>query len=178
MRKTTWDGLRLGIATALATVLAIPALAAPRFAAWKLAGRDLRTCGHALVTDRSQGVHLYSSIECDGGHRRLILSRDLDAIRKNEGYEASKDFLDYLPQSDKPLAAATELGVKLGDTPEAVRARLGAPARDFFSKKFQARELIYKYRDARQQRLYASYYLFREGRLFYIELSWDIEDGD
>lgn len=162
----------------LGHLLAAPAAAAPDFVSWQLAGRDVRRTGRVLITDAARGVHFFGTAECDGGHRRVILSRDLSAISINEGFAHSGEMLaSFEERHAKALDPITDRGIALGASPEAVRAKLGPPAKDFYSRKFQARELVYRHTDRKADRDYTACYLFRGGRLFYVELSWDSRGG-
>ncbi|MBI5707226.1 MAG: hypothetical protein HZC36_09590 [Armatimonadetes bacterium] len=148
--------------------------------------------------DARQKLYLLCTGECDGAHLRIVLSGDTKAMMKNEGIlypglekweieERVKEFND----SHKPgkIKAETNHGVRLGMTETEVQRILGKPYRTMWSKKFQARELIYgreevwpKVKGEKDDgsgtgMRWRNYYLFRNGRLFYIELSQDLVGG-
>ena len=82
---------------------------------------------------------------------------------------------------------ATNQGIRLGMKEEEVRLALGKPKRAFWSRKFEAKELVYrriekwKIADPNSGEgtgmSWHNYYLFRNGRLYYIEFSQDLDGG-
>lgn len=147
--------------------------------------------------DAKQNLYLLSSGECDGAHLRLVLSSDYQAMMVNEGalYEGLEQWdidqrVRQFKQEHKPgkINPKTNYGVRLGMTEAEVLRVLGKPKKAIYSKKFQARELIYRREvvwpkkrgeEARNGTgmLWSNYYLFRNGRLFYIELCQDLVGG-
>jgi hypothetical protein len=141
---------------------------------------------HESVYDPANKLYLYSSGDCDGAHRRLVLSSDFESIMRNEGFlhesnrpEENRKSLEEERSRLKRSAIRPETssGIRLGMSEKQVVGILGKPDRAFFSKKFQARELIYRRetkpdRDGISQRS-SNYYLFRNGKLFYVELARD-----
>ena len=96
-----------------------------------------------------------------------------DGLTKREIAERTQEFkANIKPGSIQPK---TNRGVRLGMSRPQVLRILGKPTKEIWSKKFKAQELIYR----RQPKLdkegmgvaYSNYYLFRNGRLFYVELS-------
>lgn len=148
------------------------------------------------IIDRKQGLYLYASGECDGAHRRITLSTDFRAVMLNEGsiYEGlsasevelrEQEFLAGLKRDQ--IRASTDRGIRIGMRESEVLRILGKPTKTIWSKKFQARELIYrreiKYSKKKREEgngtgvQFSNYYLFRNGKLFYIELSRDVVGG-
>lgn len=121
---------------------------------------------------------------------RLVISASFKAILINEGsasVDASpQDIDDKLNNFGQPigrrsLKGKTDSGVALGMSEAQVRKILGAPHSAFHSTKFSARELVYrrvtpKGPDGTSGK-YSNYYLFDKGRLFYIELAYDLIGG-
>ena len=75
----------------------------------------------------------------------------------------------------------TNRGVKLGMSQAQVRGILGAPNQKLKSKRFGADELLYR-RETRKDSdgvstRFTNYYLFRGGKLFYIELALNLIGG-
>jgi hypothetical protein len=79
------------------------------------------------------------------------------------------------------IKARTNHGVRLGMSPAQVRAVLGKPTRRLWSTRFNAYELVYSRitgSRAREDRVqYKNYYLFRNDKLFFVELREDALDG-
>lgn len=128
------------------------------------------------------GVYLYQGVDCDGAHMRLILSADIDAIANNEG-QSSDEFLKWANFKPMKFVPITDSGINLGMTRAEVERILGKPrpANSFYSSKFKAHELIYsrqtpKRKDGTSDK-FTNFYLFRGGKLFYIELSYDQVGG-
>ncbi len=106
------------------------------------------------------------------GHDFTDLAKtDVDKEAKN--YE--KNF------KQERISAKTNNGIRLGMTETQVRNILGKPTKQMWSKKFEARELIYRRRDTwlkskqdgggEEGTDWSNYYLFRNGKLYYIEFS-------
>jgi outer membrane protein assembly factor BamE (lipoprotein component of BamABCDE complex) len=120
----------------------------------------------------------------------LVLSANLDSIMTNEGM-----FYDGLTSEDiarrrvefkaeiKPgtIVAKTNRGVKLGMSQAQVRRILGPPDQKLKSKKFGADEYVYRRETKKDSEgvstRFSNYYLFKSGKLFYIELSQDLIGG-
>lgn len=145
---------------------------------------------HESRFDPKKKLYLYSTGDCDGAHRRLTLTKDFTAIMKNEGYHESDWTPGEIAERTKAeqqrctaasLPGKTDRGVMLGMTPAQVQKILGKPDVSMQSKKFSAFELIYKRNGPKDKegiyRQYKNYYLFRDGKLFYIELANDMIGG-
>jgi hypothetical protein len=142
---------------------------------------------HPSVYDAKQKLYLYSSGDCDGAHKRLTLTGDLRSIAINEGavYEglSSADVAEALQRiktecKPGPIKAKTNLGIRLGMSPAEVQRILGKPTKSMWSKKFSAKELIYSTETDKDAEgfsdTHSNYYLFRGGKLYYIELDEDL----
>lgn len=115
----------------------------------------------------------------------MVLSSDLTSILVNEGFPETHAKLPpketgvtFDPATLNPV---TNNGVRIGMTPGQVEAILGKPSKRFYSKKFQADEMVFycerKGPSEEWTRKYSNYYLFRNGKLFYIELRNDVLGG-
>ena len=146
----------------------------------QIAGRRLDDWHYQPLFNAHSGAYLFPAIDCDGAHKRIILSDSLQAILRNEGrsdeggeLEATIPWARFDPR--------TGLGIRLGMSRTEIIRRLGIPSQSLHSKKMQADELIYQRYTAKDKRgwygRYANFYLFRNDRLFYIELSYDLIGG-
>lgn len=79
------------------------------------------------------------------------------------------------------IDAKTDRGIRLGMSKREVTRILGTPNRTMWSTRFRADEIIYTRATPKDKEgvwtLYANYYLFRAGKLFYIELARDAIGG-
>jgi hypothetical protein len=114
----------------------------------------------------------------------LVLSADLKSILVNEGWqpedveartspnELASRGMQFKVARIRPV---TSRGVRLGMSEEQVTKVLGKPTKTIWSKKFQARELIYhvqtRLNKAGEGQAATNYYLFRGGKLYYLELA-------
>lgn len=144
---------------------------------------------HQSVVD-TKGLFLFSSGDCDGAHKRLVLTKDLRSILINEGAIYAGLTAEEIAERTasqkaqiKPgtIDPKTDRGIRLGMTLAEVQHVLGKPKKSIWSEKFQATELIYtretpKSADGISTR-YSNFYLFRGGKLFYIELAEDMMGG-
>ncbi|HZH97951.1 MAG TPA: hypothetical protein VEX38_03190 [Fimbriimonadaceae bacterium] len=120
----------------------------------------------------------------------MVLSADLSSILKNEGvlYQGLSaaersvriaEAKQWIKQSR--IAPKTTYGVRLGMTENQVRKLLGKPKKVMWSKKFDSRELIYRRQERKDQHgmytIWSNYYLFKEGKLYFIELASDLIGG-
>ena len=116
----------------------------------------------------------------------MVLSADLKSILINEGYHRDEveaaaaraklaEFLGGREIKKGRFRPMTSNGVRLGMTESQVTKILGKPTKAIWSKKFRARELIYHVqtrlsKDGQGQAA-TNYYLFRGGKLYYVELA-------
>lgn len=79
------------------------------------------------------------------------------------------------------IVARTNRGVRLGMSMASVTRLLSKPDRKVLSTRFHADEFIYS-RESKKDKdglsvKFTNYYLFKKGRLYYIELSQDLIGG-
>jgi hypothetical protein len=162
--------------------LIVLALLAPTALASAVASMDVQIAGRHIdhfhydsFYNAASGAYLVPSMDCDGAHRRIILSNSLDTILLNEGTP------EIDPIARAPFNAQTGQGIRLGMTRMQVIDKLGIPSQSLYSKRFTADELIYQRYTEKDKRgwygRYANFYLFRNNRLFYIEVSYDLIGG-
>lgn len=139
------------------------------------------THGQAGIHDPKTNYYLLRSIECDGAHLTVILTRDRTIMTSN-GYRVP-NFKDpsgaegYTAVVEKPLSSlSTSKGVRIGDTPSQVKARLGKPTeiKTTGSRK-QFVELDYVWRDIKngEGHIWTNSYTFKQGKL--IEITFNRE---
>ncbi len=84
----------------------------------------------------------------------------------------------FLPARFTPT---TNSGVSIGMTKRQVRNILGRPQRSFYSQMFKADEFVYTHTTKKTadgiSGKYTNYYLFKNDRLFFIELRYDMIGG-
>ena len=115
----------------------------------------------------------------------MVLSDSLEAILTNDGYETAevRERLTEFARSFRSASftPATNSGVTIGMTKGQTRSILGRPDRSFYSKKFRADEFVYTHTTKKTadglSGKYTNYYLFKNDRLFFIELRYDLIDG-
>lgn len=120
----------------------------------------------------------------------MVLSANLRAILTNEGIvypgldaeeiaERTAEAKTHIKSA--PVSAKTNNGIRLGMSKADVRRVLGPPKRTLWSKRFQADELVYSRETAKDDEgvstKYSNYYLFKGGKLFYVELAVDAIGG-
>lgn len=117
------------------TVLAIAVLAWPKTMATGLANLTVRTneLTNRCFRDPKSGYYVFSTVECDGSHRSITLTKD----RRNvgtAGYDTSRfgrqnngEAYQQIKESSFALSAGN--GIRIGMTPDDVRGKLGKPTR-------------------------------------------------
>lgn len=156
----------------------------------EISGKPLASTQNDSRYDPKKKLFLYSSNDCDGWRRRLILCADLRTILLSEdeigphlGPEQTAERYQYWKSTFAlgKVTPTTNKGVTLGMTRLNVESRLGAPTRTLWSKKFNAQELIYSRRTRKDatgnSTRFSNYYLFKNGKLYYIELASDEDLG-
>ena len=134
------------------------------------------------IYDAARGFYLVRSVECDGAHIGVILTRDRHVV-KNWGYEVPS-----LPETKggqaletKSLASLeTAHGIKIGDDVKTLRARLGAPTNvNRSGSRNQFRNHNYIWRNVKNGvgEIWKNEYVFKEGRIIEIILARDLVPG-
>lgn len=141
----------------------------------QIAGRHIDQFHYDPFYNAASGTYLFPGMDCDGAHRRIILSDSLETIILNEGNSK----IDQI--SHAPFNPQTGQGIRLGMTRMQVIEKLGNPSQSLYSKRFKADELIYQRYTPKDKRgwygRYANFYLFKNNRLFYIEVSYNLIGG-
>lgn len=146
----------------------------PKWLETKVAGRNVKYVG---IHDSRNGYYLIGGGDCDGAHRRLTLTRDRRIVA-NEGYKVVAPELGlkgdgYKTLQEARLPLSTGKGVRIGDTPRKVVAKLGNPTRTELSgSRKQFVEFHYDWNDVKNGEgvIYGNTYVFKAGRLIEISL--------
>jgi hypothetical protein len=167
--------------TTLAFALAVGSPAhPPKWFSLKLAGHRLESGEKDTegIYDRATGFYLFRTGECDGAYIGLVLTRD-----RNEVTQAGYYVPNFTPKEHgngkerlrhRHLASlSTGGGVRIGDSMEAVRRRLGRPTSlDQDDSKARYPIYVYEWREkGPDARVYEQRYTFKEGKLIEIQLS-------
>lgn len=137
----------------------------------------------SMIDPKSKTI-LYSDSGCDGSIVQAYLSRDIDSIMCAEGYGSNKnsdywiDSKETLLSSLKPttISTVTNRGIRLGMTPRQVTSILGKPTYIVNGKKVPGKQYIYRWTKPKLgeydfPRDCKNFYVFRKGRLEYIEFN-------
>ncbi len=155
-----------------------------KLAGYLLAHDDKR--GQAGVFDKRTGFHLVRTIDCDGAHIMVMLTRDRREV-SNQGYKVHKghelhiEDTSWRPLDNKPLPSlSTGKGVRIGDSPQRVRARLGAPRtvkRTGARKQFLEYTYLWKNVKNGVGTEWRNRYTFKAGKLIEIAFNRDMVPG-
>jgi hypothetical protein len=146
---------------------------------------EARVVSHACWHDPESGYYLYKTIDCDGSHVQVTLTRDRRMVL-DCGFEVAR--FGRKPE-DNPGAAAEERkldlatrgGIRIGMTREEVEKKLGAPTRT--AVRGDAKEYwcaLYKkvvMKDRERGRVLRNTYIFKHGKLIEISINLDSVPG-
>jgi len=138
----------------------------------------------AGVHDPKTGFYLMRNVECDGGVLILTLTRDRNIVTGN-GYKV----LGFVPKThdngslqltEKPLPSlATGHGIRIGDSPAKIRAKLGAPTkigRSGARKQWTDWHYVWRTGEHDETLKYEQRYTFKAGKLIEVEFSRVMDD--
>lgn len=152
---------------------------APKWLDKTLAGYEISSEHGAVgVYDPATGYMLVRDIVCDGADVTLVLTRDRKEISSDyqyaiPNYTASTATDELKPMKLKALPLSTGKGVKIGDSMEDVKARLGPPTT--IDKPGNFVSYVYSYVTGRNMdgQEYTETYTFKADRLIEIIFSRD-----
>lgn len=141
-----------------------------------------RQVANTQVRDPENGYYVWKSLDCDGAHVAVTLTRDREmlGVARHPGQKSSDGSYALRQPEDVPtrrLALATKNGVRIGMRVDQVEDRIGAPdrvARKGWSNQF----LCYLYRKITmedKERGYAlrNTYVFKNGVVIEIQIHGD-----
>lgn len=117
--------------------------------------------GQTFVRDPKSGFFILRTIECDGAHVSLLLTRD---SKLTSGYQT-----EYQKKPITPLS--TGKGIRIGDSQAAVRKKLGTPTKNLRTgDRKQFVEYRYEWHDVKngEGHDWANVYTFKQGKLIEI----------
>jgi len=161
----------------------------PAWMDWMLAGYALASGvkhNDVGVFDPSNGYYLVRDLECDGGFITVLLTRDRREVC-GEGYFVPNYHPAYRPDGVENgtmklrvgtlRSLSSGHGVGIGDTPEAVRARLGVPtkvAREGGHRQYLAWSYVWVQGFTHDDQVtYTEKYTFKAGKLIEMCFSQD-----
>ena len=168
----------------------LPLLASLILAAWPahltVATAGMSAEGRAIAYgcwhDPKSGYFLYKSIECDGAHTHITLTKDRRMVEES-GFEVAR--FRRKPQSfpgarieKRPLVLATKHGIRIGMSRDEVLRKLGTPVRTAVrgrNKEYWC--ALYKKVDAKKQEVLRNTYIFRNGELIELSIHLDAFGG-
>ncbi len=173
----------------LALILGVVALsshghtAPPKWFDKTLAGYELVSAGTVGVYDAATGFMLIRDIECDGADVTLVLTRDRKEISKDYQYAVPNYTSTVSPEFQKPmklkaLPLTTGKGVKIGDTMDDVKEKLGPPTKLDKTEKFVSYVYSFVTGPANEGDEYTETYTFKADKLIEIIFSKDPYHGD
>ena len=94
---------------------------------------EARTVSYGCWHDPASGYYLYKSMDCDGAHTNITLTKDRRMVTES-GFEVAR--FGRKPEEtagakieERKIDLATKNGIRIGMTREEVVARLGEPTR-------------------------------------------------
>lgn len=146
---------------------------------------EAHTVTYGCWHDPKSGYYLYKSMECDGAHRLITLTRDRRMVMES-GFEVArfgrkKDDVPRTKIEERALTLATKHGIAIGMSREAVVEKLGPPTRTAVrgaSKQYWC--ALYKkvvMEDRENGAVLRNTYIFKDGKLIEIAISLDSIPG-
>jgi hypothetical protein len=169
------------------TLLAIAAITWPKTMATSVAGVSITTqemvsrCWH----DAKSGYYVYNTIDCDGGHKSITLTKDRRLVGE-VGYDTSR--FGRKPKNDpigqigqRSLKESAGNGIRIGMTPQQLKARLGKPTktatrgknREFWCAMYKKVQMETK----EEGRVLRNTYIFKNSKLIEISVNLDHVPG-
>lgn len=146
---------------------------------------DISVAGYVIqkdpvtIYDKTSGFYLMRSVECDGSHRSIVLTKR----REQTGWYQGAYLSEY---HERELAyLRTGRGIAIGDGVKKVIRVLGKPTETIKKDKWEGLLFVGKVRYAPGEGVnYTSEYVFENGKLIEVRLGQDMvpgcggEDGD
>lgn len=167
--------------------LAVLGTAWPKNLSVTLAGHDAtsREPSNVCYHDKKTGYFAYKMLECDGGHRSIVLTRDRRMVEE-AGYDTKRfgrapkvEFTT--PILERSFALKTGHGISIGMTREEVQKKLGKPAKTAVrGAKKEYWCALYKQaamRTKEEGEVLRNTYIFKNGKLIEIAIHLDAVPG-
>ncbi len=135
--------------------------------------------------DPESGYYLYKTVDCDGGHKSITLTKDRRMVR-DCGFEVAR--FGRKPEDnpgtateERKIELATKNGIRIGMIREQVVEKLGKPARTAVrggEKQYWC--ALYKkviMQDRERGRVLRNTYIFKHGKLIEISINLDSVPG-
>lgn len=146
---------------------------------------EARTVSFGCWHDPTSGYYLYKSMDCDGAHTNITLTKDRRMVTES-GFEVAR--FGRKPEEtagakieERKLDLVTKNGIRIGMTRDEVVRKLGAPSRTAI--RGQNKEYwcaLYKkaaMEDRVTGRVLRNTYIFKEGKLIEISINLDSIPG-
>lgn len=140
---------------------------------------------HRCWHDPESGYYLYKTIDCDGAHKSITLTKDRRMVQ-DCGFEVAR--FGRKPEDnpgtateDRKIELATKGGIRIGMTRQEVVEKLGVPTRT--AVRGNAKEYwcaLYKkvvMKDRETGRVLRNTYIFKHGKLIEIAINLDSVPG-
>ena len=146
---------------------------------------EARVVTHGCWHDAESGYYLYKTIDCDGAHVSVTLTKDRRMVL-NCGFEVAR--FNRKPEDgpgnaveDRQIDLATKNGIRIGMTRAQVEEKLGKPTRT--AVRGSAKEYwcaLYKkvvMQDRERGHVLRNTYIFKHGKLIEISINRDSVPG-
>ena len=146
---------------------------------------EARTVSYGCWHDPKSGYYLYKSMDCDGAHTSITLTKDRRMVTES-GFEVAR--FGRKPENaaganieERTLELATKHGIRIGMSREEVEAKLGAPTRTAVrGKNKEYWCALYKkvqMEDKVSGRVLRNTYIFKHGKLIEMSIQLDSIPG-
>lgn len=146
---------------------------------------ERRTVSYGCWHDPASGYYLYKSMECDGAHTLLTLTKDRRMVTES-GFEVARfrrkqENAGGMKIEERKLDLATKHGIRIGMTRDEVIEKLGKPTRTALrgaNKEFWC--ALYKKADMEDRatgRVLRNTYIFKHGKLIELAINLDSIPG-
>lgn len=146
---------------------------------------EARAVTYACWHDPATGYYLYKSMDCDGAHTSITLTKDRRMVTES-GFEVAR--FGRKPEEapgtrieERSFAPVTKHGIRIGMTRAEVTAKLGKPAKTAVrGKEGQFWCALYKHveRESRDSgRILRNTYIFKNDKLIEIAINLDSFPG-
>lgn len=171
----------------LASLLLLAAAAWPSNLTVATAGMsaEARTVTYGCWHDPASGYYLYKSMDCDGAHTNVTLTKDRRMVTES-GFEVAR--FGRKPEAtagpkieERKLDLATKNGIRIGMSRDEVVRKLGEPTRT--AVRGNSRQYwcaLYKkveMEDSVSGKILRNTYIFKEGKLIEIAINLDSFPG-